>query len=807
MKKVFTILATAVAMLAFNACERSEIDGIVDNSKTSFVFTSEKPALLNEDGTKTGWNGSSVQWLKGDKIRMAFKVDDVWQSSGKTYDDGTTDQSIRIYASEALSEDAQIANFTVPTDFQGSYTGNKFEFFGLYPTKAVSGTAANNAPVLTVTIPAEQTPKADTFDSTADLMVGSAEVLTGMPTEEIPMMWNRVVALADITLKGLAITEGETPKTVTFTAQEGADLVGSHSLDLTEGTVSNPKGVNNVITINASALEIVDGNLEVWLGMLPATVTSLSVVVETDKATYTRDITGINLAFKQNKRNLLGIDMSKAVREEKEESPILTVTVAEFNAAAVSETQKYQLTGTVNGPINETFGNFDLTDETGTVYVYGLTATELGYGATNDKSYATLEIEEGDTVTLIGYRGEHNGKVEVVYAYFVSKETLTTPLIIVDKKEFDVAAAGGEYAIKPTVRNIDGDIMAKTDADWIDISYYGSDEVDFEVAANTGDARTATIVLSYEGAEDVVVTVNQSANIETIPFEKTLIGDEAGFQVEHISGTIPSPIWTNTTQYGWVANAYISGTRYVTEDDLISPVFDATSVTSLKLSFEHSGRYFNDMQTEATLWAREKDGEWAQVAIPNYPPNSDNNYVASGDIDLSAYAGKKMQFKFKYIGYSTTAVGRWNIKNLKLTEGGSEQPGTESTFTWNLAQAPTTSSADQLTWTGTPGTMQVDKANASTSANNYIPPTRTSTRFYNGSTLTITPATNVTIKSVTFEATSNNYATALANSTWSNASATASGTTVTVTPTTGTRAISAAIGATCGFTGVTVTYN
>ena len=98
------------------------------------------------------------------------------------------------------------------------------------------------------------------------------------------------------------------------------------------------------------------------------------------------------------------------------------VTVAEFNAAEESSTQPYQLTGTIGGNINTTYGNFDLTDETGTVYVYGLTATNLGYGASNDKSYASLGLKAGDKVTLIGFRGSFNDKIEVMYAYYVSHE-------------------------------------------------------------------------------------------------------------------------------------------------------------------------------------------------------------------------------------------------------------------------------------------------------------------------------------------------------------------------------------------------
>lgn len=107
---------------------------------------------------------------------------------------------------------------------------------------------------------------------------------------------------------------------------------------------------------------------------------------------------------------------------------VKAVTVAEFNAAEVSATQKYQLTGTISGSINETYGNFDLVDESGTVYVYGLTKTEQAltinedgsFKANNDKSYANIGLKAGDVVTIIGYRAVHGEKVEVLGAYYVS---------------------------------------------------------------------------------------------------------------------------------------------------------------------------------------------------------------------------------------------------------------------------------------------------------------------------------------------------------------------------------------------------
>ena len=104
-----------------------------------------------------------------------------------------------------------------------------------------------------------------------------------------------------------------------------------------------------------------------------------------------------------------------------ETGDVKAVTIAAFNAAEESNSQVYELVGTIGGSINTTYGNFDLTDETGTVYVYGLTATNLGYGAQNDKSYSSLKLAAGDKIKIRGYRGSYGDKIEVMYAWFVEK--------------------------------------------------------------------------------------------------------------------------------------------------------------------------------------------------------------------------------------------------------------------------------------------------------------------------------------------------------------------------------------------------
>ena len=93
-------------------------------------------------------------------------------------------------------------------------------------------------------------------------------------------------------------------------------------------------------------------------------------------------------------------------------------TVADFLAQPAAGDKWYQLTGTIANLKSDVYGNFDLVDETGSVYVYGLTVAPV---AKNDKSFAQLGLKEGDVVTLIGTRAEYNGAAQVGGpAYYIS---------------------------------------------------------------------------------------------------------------------------------------------------------------------------------------------------------------------------------------------------------------------------------------------------------------------------------------------------------------------------------------------------
>ena len=89
------------------------------------------------------------------------------------------------------------------------------------------------------------------------------------------------------------------------------------------------------------------------------------------------------------------------------------VTVAEFLAAAEDETM-YQLTGKITRVTNTTYGNFDLTDETGTVYIYGLCSPEG-----EQKYWAESNAKLGDTITIQTVRTSHNNAPQGKNSIFV----------------------------------------------------------------------------------------------------------------------------------------------------------------------------------------------------------------------------------------------------------------------------------------------------------------------------------------------------------------------------------------------------
>lgn len=151
---------------------------------------------------------------------------------------------------------------------------------------------------------------------------------------------------------------------------------------------------------------------------------------------------------------------------------IKAVTVAEFNAAPESTDVWYKLTGTIkNLKDGDLYGNFDLEDATGSVYVYGLLAEKGGEKKKFQELVTKYGLANGSKITIIGNRGSYNDKIEVMNAYIStdgggsgtggdsSTGTLESPLTASQAYDIVAAMEGGktsdaDYYVKGKICSI-----------------------------------------------------------------------------------------------------------------------------------------------------------------------------------------------------------------------------------------------------------------------------------------------------------------------------------------------------------------
>lgn len=308
MKPTFHIKAIAAfAAVALFSCQSPEELLVPDSGRTVRLALSSEMPLWDEGPapeSRTYWTGETIFWSSGDMMALCLTEDGTWHEE--------------MYVSDALPEDAAQAEFSLklPASLEGT-----LKFRSIYPSSAVRSTM-EDAPVMVVEIPSEQTPAAGSFDPAADLMVGKTiESYDGVPEEAVLLYWTRLVAHADITLKSLPMGEDEVVKSVSIRAGEGTPLAGTFTLNIDRQVMEPVDGQTSAEILLGvdNLLPDSSGDLRLWLSVAPCTLTSLNVTVTTDKATYMRDIASCSLDLRRNARNIFSVDMSAATVQPHED--------------------------------------------------------------------------------------------------------------------------------------------------------------------------------------------------------------------------------------------------------------------------------------------------------------------------------------------------------------------------------------------------------------------------------------------------------------------------------------------------------
>ena len=205
---------------------------------------------------------------------------------------------------------------------------------------------------------------------------------------------------------------------------------------------------------------------------------------------------------------------------------------------------------------------------------------------------------------------------------------------------------------------------------------YGSS--DTEVATVDSDGN-----IELKGAGTTIISASFAGNDEYKDGEVsyTLTLKDAGMLLDSAMGeefTLENPTgksypWTHDATYGLKGSAYVNKTSNASVGYAISPVIDLTDYKDATLNFAqalHQYRENNELiavenfKGYAYIVAKEEGAsDWEIVEEIAAPESFSWDFYAYGPVNLTAYAGKKMQFAFKYISTETVA-GTWEIKSI-----------------------------------------------------------------------------------------------------------------------------------------------
>ena len=156
------------------------------------------------------------------------------------------------------------------------------------------------------------------------------------------------------------------------------------------------------------------------------------------------------------------------------------------------------------------------------------------------------------------------------------------------------------------------------------------------------------------------------------PYEESFAGSFGKFTEDNKELGSLDYIWKVIADKDYVkATAFKGGAAVIAEGWLVSPILDLSTLSKVTLTFTQMSYSAGDKSE--FMFKVKKEGEaWKNVDIDMPVGNTFEELLTT--VDLSAYAGSKMQFAFAYKNAKTSAANTWNIKNVKVSPNVTEIP-------------------------------------------------------------------------------------------------------------------------------------
>ncbi len=165
-------------------------------------------------------------------------------------------------------------------------------------------------------------------------------------------------------------------------------------------------------------------------------------------------------------------------------SQVEALSIAEFLQKADTQNM-YKLTGVVRNVVNTTFGNFDLCDqdnEETKIYIYGVVKAD---DLTNNKVWQSLEVNEGDILTIVGTYTTFKETPQIAKAIYIGHEKGSEPTVDITNtpetaytvaEANELITAGKGLSAKVYVKGIISEIKSLDVSKWKRAQYYISDD-------------------------------------------------------------------------------------------------------------------------------------------------------------------------------------------------------------------------------------------------------------------------------------------------------------------------------------------
>lgn len=393
---------------------------------------------------------------------------------------------------------------------------------------------------------------------------------------------------------------------------------------------------------------------------------------------------------------------------------------------------------------------------------------------------------------------------------FTISDNETTKTVIADDE-------GKKYADWETGDKI-GYVTSKSDKGYATVTL--GTPATFTIAPTTGLAVDNVVNVWYPYRKDesnkasvqMVIPVNQVQSGDTFDFDAMpMVAEPITITSEMLSGSN----YAGTINFANLASliefkVFSTAGTYASEK-VVAITFDAGS--------SNIAGHFNmnvgavDFGTPATLGISGYTGKSvttslaSAAAIGNSKATAKNVYMVVAPGTYSGSITVITDAAFYTIPVSGKEFERSGFKSfgIDLAKEVATRRSLKGSTTIQLNQISYSyADTDEVIWED--GLSLIDVTEGTSSANNYLPPKYSSSRFYNTGTLTFATGSKQ-VEKVVFTSTSESYASALAGSTWDNATATASETTVTVRPIDGSTGFGADITENSGHTKIQIYYD